>query len=105
MVRFSERAAVEPVWRELKAVIIRNVSVGYSVRAYEITEEESKVPIWRAVAWTSAKLSAVPIGADLDACFRSVSRDPQPCRLIIRSQDSETLTLEGEHVMDRLRRH
>ncbi len=33
VVRFSEREDVEPVWRDVRAGIIRNVSVGYTVRA------------------------------------------------------------------------
>ncbi len=103
LVRFSERDDVEPVWRDVKAGIIRNVSVGYSVRAYEITEEEGKVPVWRAVDWTPAELSAVPIGADPDAGFRADYREPQPCRLITRSQspNPEPLSLEGENDMER----
>ncbi len=100
LVRFSERDDVEPVWRDVRAGIIRNVSVGYSVRAYEITEEEGKVPVWRAVDWTPAELSAVPIGADPDAGFRSASRDPQPCRLITRSQNSAPLLMQGENTME-----
>ena len=31
-VRFSDREAVEPIWRDVAAGIIRNVSVGYSVK-------------------------------------------------------------------------
>ena len=41
-VRFSDRADVEPIWRDVAAGIIRNVSVGYSVRTYEITEAEGQ---------------------------------------------------------------
>ena len=100
LVRFSERDDVEPVWRDVRAGIIRNVSVGYSVRAYEITEEKGKVPVWRAIDWTPAELSAVPIGADPDAGFRSAALDPQPCRLITRSQNPESLSLEGENTME-----
>lgn len=100
LVRFSDRDDVEPVWRDVRAGIIRNVSVGYSVRAYEITEEEGKVPVWRAVDWTPAELSAVPIGADPDAGFRSAALAPQPCRLITGSQNPKSLSLEGENTME-----
>mgnify|MGYP000305436847 CR=1 FL=1 len=100
IVRFSERDDVEPVWRDVRAGIIRNVSVGYSVRAYEVAQEEGKVPVWRAVDWTPVELSAVPIGADAGAGFRSAALDPQPCRLITRSQNPETLSLEGENTME-----
>ncbi|WP_375572794.1 prohead protease/major capsid protein fusion protein [Seohaeicola saemankumensis] len=69
-VRFSARADVEPIWRDVEAGIIRNVSVGYSVRRFEITEQEGQVPIWRAVDWQPMELSAVPVGADAAAGFR-----------------------------------
>ena len=39
-VRFSDRADVEPIWRDVAAGIVRNVSVGYAVRSYEITETD-----------------------------------------------------------------
>ena len=32
-VRFSDRADVEPIWRDVAAGIVRNVSVGYAVRS------------------------------------------------------------------------
>ena len=63
-VRFSEREDVAPIWADVRSGIIRNVSVGYAVRTYEITEEEGRVPIWRAIDWQPMELSAVPVGAD-----------------------------------------
>src|SRR5512133_3790184 len=45
-VRFSLREDVEPLWQDVRAGIIRNVSVGYTVRAYEVTDDD--VPVWRA---------------------------------------------------------
>ncbi|TKZ20829.1 peptidase U37 [Shimia litoralis] len=80
-VRFSERADVAPIWADVQAGIIRNVSVGYSVRAFEISEEEGRVPLWRAVDWQPMELSAVPVGADAGAGFRSPSGDMPPCQL------------------------
>lgn len=68
--RFSARADVEPIWRDVEAGIIRNVSVGYNVRRFEVIEEEGQVPIWRAVDWQPMELSAVPVGADAAAGFR-----------------------------------
>ena len=81
-VRFSARADVEPIWRDVEAGIIRNVSVGYSVRRFEITEQEGDVPIWRAVDWQPMELSAVPVAADASAGFRDASRPELPCQLI-----------------------
>ena len=81
-VRFSARADVEPIWRDVEAGIIRNVSVGYSVRRFEITEQEGHVPIWRAVDWQPMELSAVPVAADASAGFRDASVPELPCQLI-----------------------
>src|SRR5512132_219459 len=50
-VRFSLRGDVEPLWQDVRAGIIRNVSVGYTVRAYEVIEQDGQVPVWRAVDW------------------------------------------------------
>jgi phage major head subunit gpT-like protein len=93
-VRFSDREAVEPIWRDVAAGIIRNVSVGYSVRSYEITETEGAPAVWRAVDWQPLELSAVPVGADAAAGFRAADargdRDARdgpattPCHLLRR---------------------
>jgi len=80
-VRFSGRADVEPIWRDVEAGIIRNVSVGYSVRRFEITEQEGQVPIWRAVDWQPMELSAVPVGADAAAGFRGGGVPEVSCQL------------------------
>ena len=80
-VRFSARADVEPIWRDVEAGIIRNVSVGYSVRRFEVTEEEGQVPIWRAVDWQPMELSAVPVGADAAAGFRGGGAPEVFCQL------------------------
>jgi phage major head subunit gpT-like protein len=85
VVRFSERDDVEPIWRDVRTGIIRNVSVGYTVRAYEVIDEDGAVPVWRAVDWQPVELSAVPVGADGGAGFRQ-RQGASPCRLIHRAQ-------------------
>ncbi len=84
IVRFSEREDVEPLWQDVQAGIIRNVSVGYAVRAYEVIEEDGQVPVWRAIDWQPLELSAVPIGADQAAGFRGFG-NITPCQLIHRA--------------------
>ncbi|MBF0192651.1 MAG: hypothetical protein HQL99_16165 [Magnetococcales bacterium] len=82
VVRFSSREDVAPIFKDVQEGILRNVSVGYTVRRYEITEETGKVPLWRAVDWTPLELSAVPIGADPGAGFRSKEITTHPCQII-----------------------
>ena len=86
IVRFSEREDVIPIFNDIANGIIRNVSVGYSVRKYEITEEKGKIQQWRAVDWIPAELSAVPIGADAAAGFRSGDNhhsNTNPCQITL----------------------
>ncbi|WP_018991296.1 prohead protease/major capsid protein fusion protein [Aromatoleum toluclasticum] len=89
LVRFSERADVAAIIADVKAGILRNISVGYAVRKYEIVKEEGAVDIYRAVDWEPQELSFVAIPADADAQVRSA---PQPgaerteCIFINRAQ-------------------
>lgn len=80
LVRFSEREDVEPIWRDVKAGILRNVSVGYVVRKYEITENANELPVYRAVDWQPFEVSMVPVGADAGAGTRSQQKEPETVR-------------------------
>ncbi|HCV78819.1 MAG TPA: hypothetical protein DGS68_19170, partial [Pseudomonas sp.] len=65
LVRFSEREEVEPIFRDVKSGILRNISVGYAVHRYEVIEaEDDKLPTYRAMDWEPLELSLVPIGFD-----------------------------------------
>ncbi|HAT48867.1 MAG: peptidase U37 [Nitrospirae bacterium] len=81
-VRFSQREDVVPIFKDVKDGILRNVSVAYTVHKYEITEERGKIPVWRAVDWSPLELSAVPIGADPGAGFRSTEPKTNTCQMI-----------------------
>lgn len=103
-VRFSERENVAPIWADVRSGIIRNVSVGYAVRTYEITEEEGRVPVWRAVDWQPMELSAVPVGADAAAGFRAQGVPSRvahlmPCELIRRAPTAAAPLIEEDPPM------
>lgn len=70
-VRFSDRAEVEPLWKDVEAGHIRAVSIGYQVHRFEVTRKAGAPELWRAVDWTPFEISAVPIGADPAAGFRA----------------------------------
>ena len=77
-VRFSDREDVAPIWADIGGGHIRAVSIGYQVHRYEVTRPANAPEIWRAVDWTPFEISAVPVGADPAAGFRSI--DPvMPC--------------------------
>lgn len=70
VVRFSEREDVAGIVADVAAGIIRNVSVGYSVDEYRVTERSDGPDIYTAVRWTPLELSLVPIPADPSAQVR-----------------------------------
>jgi hypothetical protein len=69
-IRCSERADVEPIWCDVVAGIIRNVSVGYRVHRYEVEKRDGRPELWRAVDWEPLEISAVPVAADAGAHIR-----------------------------------
>ncbi|WP_411037362.1 prohead protease/major capsid protein fusion protein [Shinella sp. BYT-45] len=71
LVRISERADVEPIWRDIQAGHIRAVSIGYQVHRFDISKPDGCRELWRAVDWTPFEISAVPVGADPAAGFRA----------------------------------
>jgi hypothetical protein len=78
--KFSERDDADGVFADIVAGVICNVSVGYSVQAYEVTREEGELPVFKATKWTPVEVSAVPIGADAAAGFRAEG-EVNPCTI------------------------
>ncbi len=75
-IRLSERDEVEPIWRDIKSGIIRNVSVGYRVHRFERVAKADRTDggqraLYRAVDWEPLEISAVAIGADPGAGMRA----------------------------------
>ena len=71
VVRFSDRSDVEPLWRDIVAGIIRNISVGYHVHEFAESRGKDSEPVLTAVRWEPMEISVVPIPADADAYIRS----------------------------------
>ena len=85
-VRFSTRDDVEPIWQDVVAGIIRNVSVGYVARTYQVEERQGQIPVYTATDWQPYELSMVAIPADAGAGIRSDQPDQGqrswPCSFI-----------------------
>jgi hypothetical protein len=60
----------EPIFNDVAAGIIRNVSVGYVVHKYEQSRTPDGVLVMRAVDWEPSEISLVPVGADAGAGVR-----------------------------------
>ncbi|MEQ8228607.1 MAG: Mu-like prophage major head subunit gpT family protein [Rhodospirillales bacterium] len=71
-VRFSERADVEPIWRDIVAGIIRNVSVGYQVHEYKESRGDNGETVLTATRWEPMEISVVPVPADASSFIRSL---------------------------------
>jgi hypothetical protein len=77
-VRFSERAEVEPIFRDVASGIIRNVSVGYQVHKWSdpIRGADGQPPTYRATDWEPMELSLVGVPFDAKAQTRNQSSAP-----------------------------
>lgn len=70
-VRFARDAKSQEVFQKVQDGILRNISVGYNVAKYEnVTGPNDKVETYRAVSWSPAEISIVPVGFDPHAQIR-----------------------------------
>jgi len=98
-IRFSERDEVEPIWRDIVAGHIRAVSIGYQVHRYEVSKSEAGRELWRAVDWTPFEISAVPVGADPAAGFRS-NHTTQTHECVVQRGDAEDCSKRNSTMHD-----
>jgi hypothetical protein len=75
--RFSDREEVAAVVRDVASGILRNISVGYVVDQWQVTEaSRDAAEIRVAKRWTPYEISLVPIPADPGAQVRAGHPDP-----------------------------
>lgn len=72
--KFSERA--EPIWRDVRAGILRAVSIGYVVERWQDSGANG-TRVRTAVQWTPKELSLVAIPADAGATVRGDMMDTE----------------------------
>jgi len=89
--KFSSRDEVEPLFRDIKDGILRNISVGYNVYKMEKVEETDDVAVYRAIDWEPVEISVVAAGADPEARIRSEEKDERKndCVFVDPSSDDE----------------
>jgi hypothetical protein len=98
-IQFSRRPDVADVIEDIRAGIIRNLSVGYTVDALEEIEQADRkagtLACFRATRWQPVELSFVAVGADAGAQVRAEAASTQPCLITRRSDmDEETTVVE-----------
>jgi hypothetical protein len=92
-VRFSARPKADAIFQEVRAGIIRNVSVGYITHAAEeLDRTRGQLRVVRATRWEPLELSLVAVPADPGAIIRSRTDARYPCA-IIRRRGMQTSTL------------
>ena len=69
--QLSAREDVAGIVQDIRDGIIRNISVGYRVYQYDVTEKDGERPVYRAVDWEPAEISFVPVPADAGAQVRA----------------------------------
>lgn len=94
--QLSARESIAEIVGDIQAGIIRNISVGYIVHAYEITERQGERPLYRATDWEPAEISFVPVPADPAAGVRSndAAQGRFPCT--IRRANNGPANLEAQ---------
>lgn len=91
--RLSSDPAKAGTVADIKAGVIRAISVGYSVQSYLVDEEPEggSVPLWKATRWMPAELSFVTVPADPGASTRSAAADRRaPCEFVTRGAAAPT---------------
>lgn len=95
VVKFSTREEFQPLIRDIKDNVVRNVSVGY--RTHERMEldqrDENGLKIYRSTDWEPFELSFVTIQADPDAGTRS-DVQKYKCRIIEKEDKMENKTAD-----------
>jgi HK97 family phage prohead protease len=82
-VRLSVAPEHEGIVANLKAGVIRNISVGYRQHKIEKTEgDEGEIAVWRVIDWEPLEISAVPVPADPGAQVRSEGAQTYPATII-----------------------
>jgi hypothetical protein len=69
--RFSNRPEVDGVWQDVCDGILKGISGGYRVYAYEVTQRDGDVPLCRAVDWEPFEVSFELVPADFNSSVRS----------------------------------
>lgn len=89
------------------------ISAGYVVNEYELTEREGTVPLAVAISWTLLEASSVPVGADPNAVvrsrglagypmptFRKRAEDGAPHQTQEKNMELEELVVAAEAALD-----
>jgi len=76
---FSRAADAEPIWQKVEEGMLRNVSVGFTVQAQDVREEQNEsgetINVMYFTKWRPEEISMVAMGADPGARTQGVALD------------------------------
>lgn len=84
----------DQLFRKVKDGIIRNISVGYRTYRAEKVDRVNDIPVMRATDWEPFEISAVGMGADPQAGFRSEQVQSNPCVFVTREEEEQDVNEE-----------
>lgn len=99
--KFSSDEAKQGAVNDIMDGIIRNLSVGYSIRKLVQVGTENDIPVLRAEDWEPFELSFVPVPFDAGAQSRSNDENTTDCT-VITTQGNEKMLTEAEKEAKRL---
>lgn len=93
-IRLSEKESSKEIIQDMKAGILKNISVGYFPRKMELLEKkDGELPIYLVTDWEPAEISLVAVPADPEARTRNQEKHSgHECVVIEKRNES----LEGE---------
>jgi len=81
-IRFSEREDVAPIWNDVQAKVLRNVSMGVSIlQMKELDKEPGGERSFLATEWEPQEISLVPISADAGAKIQLAAGAESDCEV------------------------
>ena len=91
LLRLSSREEIAGTVKDIQDGIIRNISVGYAVHAFEeITKKGDEIPTYRAVDWEPMEIYFVNMPFDKDAQVRSMETETDKFEtMIINTREAE----------------
>lgn len=93
--KLSERDEVAGIVKDIAAGVIRNISIGYRVNAFEIEEQTGAVPLYRATDWEPFEISFVPVPADFRAQVRAVAPTNEDLMMPVTGNSPRALTAKS----------
>lgn len=102
LIRLSSDPAKTGVVNDILDGIIRNVSVGYTIKQLKEVGFENEIPILRAIKWQPFELSFVPVPYDSATQSRSADDIEEECEVLTtqRKQDMTPEEIEAKRKAD-----